>query len=49
MPLRIAVNYGRDAALEPEALNEDRPMGGIGTATLALCAALARRGHDVQM
>src|SRR5260221_6516182 len=49
MPLRIAVNYGRDAALEPEALNEDRPMGGIRTATLALCAALARRGHDVHL
>ena len=42
MPLRIAVNYGRDAALEPEALNGDRPMGGIRTATLALCAAATR-------
>ncbi len=49
MPLRIAVNYGRDAALEPEALNEGRPMGGICTAALALSAALARRGHDVHL
>ena len=49
MPMRIAVNYGRDAAWEPEALNEDRPMGGIRTAALALSAGLARRGHDVHL
>lgn len=49
MPLRIAMNYGRDAVLEPEALSEDRPMGGIRTAALALLAALARRGHDVHL
>ncbi len=28
MPLRIAMNYGRDAVLEPEARSEDRPIGG---------------------
>ncbi len=49
MPLHIAVNNGRDVALEPEALHEDRPMWGIRTATLALSAALARRGHDVHL
>jgi hypothetical protein len=44
MPLRVAVNYGRDAALEPEALNEDRPMGGIRAQVPPALAERGRRG-----
>lgn len=46
MPLRVVVNYGKNSKLLPE---QDRPMGGIKTAALALCYALARRGHDVHL
>jgi glycosyltransferase involved in cell wall biosynthesis len=44
MALRVIVNLGRYAAMQPD---PDRPMSGVKTAALALCAALGRRGHDV--
>jgi glycosyltransferase involved in cell wall biosynthesis len=44
MALRVIVNLGRYAAMQPDL---DRPMSGVKTAALALCAALGRRGHDV--
>lgn len=49
MALSIVINYGRDAELESDALTGDRPMSRIGTAALALSAALGRRGHEVHL
>jgi glycosyltransferase involved in cell wall biosynthesis len=46
MPLRLIVNYGRDHSLDPR---QDQPMAGIKTGLLALCSALARRGHEVHL
>jgi glycosyltransferase involved in cell wall biosynthesis len=42
----MIVTYGRDFLLRPQ---QDRAMGGIQTALLGLCTALARRGHDVHV
>ncbi len=46
MGLRLVVTYGRDAPLDPARALEG-PLSGIRAAAVALCAALARRGHDV--
>lgn len=46
MRLRIVIDYGRTEALTTEL---DQPMGGIRSAVLGLCGALARRGHDVHL
>ncbi|MBA3473379.1 MAG: glycosyltransferase family 4 protein [Rubrobacter sp.] len=46
MPLQVVVTFGKLGKLLPE---QDQPMGGIKTATLGLCYALARRGHDVHL
>jgi glycosyltransferase involved in cell wall biosynthesis len=46
MGLRLIVNDGRDVPLLP-ALGG--PAGGIKTAALAVCAGLARRGHEVHL
>jgi len=40
------ITYGRDAPLDP-ARALAGPLSGIRAAALALCGALARRGHDV--
>src|SRR5438270_5312095 len=47
MGLRILVNYGRSKELA--AGSDDHPMGGIRTAAIGLCTALARRSHDVHL
>lgn len=46
MPLRVVVNFGKLGKLLPD---QDQPMGGIKTAALGLCYALARRGHEVHL
>ena len=46
MPLRVVMTFGKLGKLLPE---QDQPMGGIKTAALGLCYALARRGHDMHL
>lgn len=48
-PLRILVNLGRETILVPEMAGDERALGGIPTAAIALSRALVRRGHTVHL
>ena len=49
MALRIVMTFGGEGELHPEMVRDGRALNGIRTAILALCSALAQRGHDVHL